>query len=179
MPLPDQLTDHPTPAQVMAIATSYSDLLKSLFLHPQFKYAQPPTAEFVKPAPDTHAGLYFIADFVQNTYMEHVLPLLPPGATRKCDKIGNPWARDDASYNWTWTWDEAEGVLRDETGSAVAFPTLSAEQLKENLGDLVGRGMMAKKIVLENETNAKARLLMGGEGFEFGEEAKAAVRKIV
>lgn len=177
MPLNEDLS-HPSPAQVMELASQYADLLHALFYHPSYKYAQPPTAEFVKPSPDTPIGLYWTADFVQNTYVERVVPFLPAGATRKCKDIGNPWARADPAYAWTWAWDASTETLKDDRGEAVTFPTLSKAVLLDKLQDIYGRGMMTKKLVLENATDTKAQLLLGGAPYDFGEEVKRATEQI-
>lgn len=178
MPLPDDLSQHPSPAQIMELASQYSDLLYALFHHPSYKYAQPPTAEFVKPSPDTPIGLYWTAEFVQNTFAGVILPFLPVGSTRRCKAIGNAWARADPEYNWNFTWDAAEGKLRDDRGEEIKFPTLPASDVLEKMGDVVGRGMMAKKIILENATDIKAQLLLGGAPFDFGEDVRKAVELI-
>lgn len=178
MPLSNDLTQHPTPAQAFELATQYATLLRTLFLHPEFKYAQPPTAEFVKPDPTNHIGLFWVSDFVQNTYVEFVVPFLPAGATRKCKAIGNPWAYEDPAYAWEWTWDPATETLKDGEGNVKEFPRLSAAVAREKVTDVITRGMMVKKLVLENAQDVKAQILIGGAPYDFGEDVHKATKAI-
>lgn len=163
----------------MELATTYATLLHAIFYHPLYKYDQPPTADFVKPSADTPVALIWTADFTQSTYIERIIPFLPAGATRKCRDIGNPWAQADPSYAWTWTWDAASETLKDERGEAVKFPTLPKREVFEKMSDVITRGMMTKKLVLENRTDTKAQLLLGGAAFDFGEEARKVAAHIV
>lgn len=179
MPLPEDLTQHPTPAQVYELAVDYAALLRALFYHPEFKFLEPPTAQISKIDPDkTNPALFWVTDFVQNTYVNNVIPFLPQGSTRKCREISNPWAYADPTYNWELTWDSEAGALKDASGSSVSFPKLSQASVREKMEDLVGRGFMTRKLILDNQTDVKAQLLMGGQSFEFGDEVKAAARKI-
>ncbi|KAK7747741.1 hypothetical protein SLS62_008885 [Diatrype stigma] len=177
MPLPNQI-GHPTPAQAFELAEKHATLLRHLFNHPQFKYLEPPTAQIYKVDPTTEPALRWVADFVQNTYVTCVIPFLPVGATRKCKALGNPWAYADASYPWEWEWDGQSGALKDASGTVVEFPKLPARDAKDKVGDVVTRGFMTKKIVLENATDPKARLMIGGKTFDFGEDIKEAVRNL-
>ncbi|KAI0886778.1 uncharacterized protein GGS22DRAFT_117420 [Annulohypoxylon maeteangense] len=174
----DTPIQHPTPAEAFKQAKAHATLLRSLYLHPKFKYAQPPTPVFIKPNMDeTPPALFFVADFVQTTYIEYVIPFLPAGATRKCKDVANPWAYIDANYVWEWEWDEAAGVLKDKDGNVKEFPKLAQAQAVQKMGDIVSRGFMARKVILENATDLKAQLLMGGQPFDFGEEVEKAVRE--
>jgi hypothetical protein len=87
---PEDFTKHPSPAEVMHMASTYATLLRTLYLHPEFNHAQPPTADFIRPSEDNPPGLWFTTDFSQSTYVNYILPFLPAGATRKCKLIGNP-----------------------------------------------------------------------------------------
>ncbi|KAI1453734.1 hypothetical protein F4805DRAFT_358038 [Annulohypoxylon moriforme] len=168
---------HPSPAEAFKQATAHATLLRSLFLHPKFKYAQPPTADFIKPnMQETPAALFFVADFVQTTYIDYVIPFLPAGATRKCKDVANPWAWSDPKYVWEWEWDEATATLKDKEGNVKEFPRLPEKQAVEKVGDTLSRGFMARKVILENSTDMKAQLLAGGEKFDFGEEVEKAVK---
>lgn len=179
MPLPEDFSQHPSPAQVYELAVDYGALLRTLFNNPSFKYLEPPTAEIHKIDPkNTSPALFWVADFVQNSYVENVIPFLPRGATRKCKEIANPWAYADPNYTWELTWDPETEELKDASGKAVGFPKLSKSECKEKMGDLVGRGFMAKKLIFENETDFKAKLLLGGQSFDFGAETKSAAEKI-
>lgn len=160
------------------MASTYATLLRTLYLHTEFKYAQPPTAEFVKPSADTPSGLFWTADFAQNTYIKWIIPFLPANATRKCKEIANPWAWQDPNYQWEWSWDAETGTLKDANGESIAFPQLPISDSREKLDDLVGRGFMTKKLVLENGSDPKAQALLGGQSFDFGEEAKKAAEQI-
>ncbi|KAI1204767.1 uncharacterized protein F4807DRAFT_465404 [Annulohypoxylon truncatum] len=178
--MPGDKIEHPTPAEAFKQAANHAALLRALFLHPKFKYAQPPTADFIKPDLEaTPTALFFAADFVQNTYIEYVIPFLPAGATRKCKAVANPWAWSDPAYAWEWEWDEADGggALKDKDGNVKEFPRLPQREAVEKVTDLVGRGFMARKVILENGTDPKAQLLAGGQTFDFGEEVRKAVEE--
>lgn len=177
MPLPNQI-EHPTPAQAIELAEKHATLLRHLFNHPGFKYLEPPTAQIYKIDPTTPPPLIWVAQFVENTYITYIIPFLPVGATRKCKALGNPWAYADANYQWEWEWDEQAGVLKDASGNTIEFPKLPENQAKEKIGDVITRGFMTKKIVLENATDPKARLIIGGSTFDFGEDVRQAVRNL-
>ncbi|KAI1487812.1 hypothetical protein F5X96DRAFT_124553 [Biscogniauxia mediterranea] len=179
MPGSDAST-HPTPAQVYASAVAHAALLRAIFNHPEFKYLEPPTALICKmDTARTPAPLLWVADFVQKTYIGYVVPFLPAGATRKCRDIANPWAYADPAARWEYTWDPAgDGALKDADGNVVPFPRLPEAQAFDKLSDTVGRDFMAKKLILENGTDVKARLMLGGQTFDFGEEVRAAAAKL-
>lgn len=176
MAIPENFS-HPSPAQAMQLAIVYSELLRALYGHPQFKYLEPPTAAVCKIDESTPPPLFFAADFVQSTYINNVIPFLPAGATRKCKVIANPWAFADPDYQWEWEWDAATGTMKSADGAAVEFPRHPEAKVKEMLGDLYGRGFMAKKIILENNSDPKAMAMIGGV-FDFGEEARRACEKL-
>lgn len=177
MPLPEDLS-HPSPSQVMEFAVDYAELLRFLFNHPQFKYLEPPTAAICKiDGKNTPPPLIYASEFVEKTYIEYVIPWLPAGATRKCKALGNPWAFADPDYRWEWEWDAAAGSMKSADGAAVEFPRFSPAEAKEKIGDLFFRGFMAKKAILENGTDPKAMLMMGGP-FDFGQEVRQACEKL-
>lgn len=174
----DNQIKHPTPTEAFKLATDHAALLRGLFLDPRFKYAQPPTADFIKPDPfQTPIPLIFTSDFIQRTYVEYVLPFLPPGSTRKCKAIANPWAWSDPNYKWEWEWDPQDNTMKDADGNVKQFPTLPEKDAIEKMSDLFSRGFMARKVILENATDAKARLLAGGETFNFGEDVEKLVKE--
>ncbi|KAI0012774.1 hypothetical protein F4779DRAFT_566777 [Xylariaceae sp. FL0662B] len=176
--MPGDEIKHPTPAEAFDLATKHAALLRGLFLDPRFKYAQPPTADFVKPDPNqTPMALLFVSDFVQRTYVEYVVPFLPAGATRKCKAIGNPWAWSDPNYQWEWEWDDQTKTLKDAAGNVKEFPKLPKSEAVEKMSDIIGRGFMTRKIILENRTDMKARLLVGGQTCDFGAEVERLVRE--
>ncbi|KAI3323730.1 hypothetical protein HD806DRAFT_72258 [Xylariaceae sp. AK1471] len=179
MSMPKMLAEHPTPAQVYELGVIYATILRHVFTHPEFHYQEPPTAVISKPDLErTPKGLFFTADFLQNTYINNVLPYLPQGATRKCKELANPWAYADASYQWEWTWDAEAGAMKDRNGNVVEFPRLSKSQVEGNAVDLGTRNFFAKKLISENGSDDKAKALLGGRTIDFGEGARAAVEKL-
>ena len=96
------------------------------------------------------------------TYVKYIIPFLPAGATRKCKDIGNSWAYADPNYQWEWTWDEQAGALKEATGNVIAFTKLSSSDAQGKMVDLVGRGFLIKKMILESGTDLKAQLILGG-----------------
>ncbi|KAK7697281.1 hypothetical protein SLS64_013715 [Diaporthe eres] len=177
MAIPQDLS-HPSPSQVMEFAAAYAELLRSLYNHPQFKFLEPPTAAMCKmDAKATPPALIFASDFVQKTYVEYVIPWLPAGATRKCKILGNPWANADPDYRWEWEWDAAAGTMKAADGASVEFPRFPDAKAKEMIGDVFSRGFMAKKAILENGTDPKAALMMGG-AYDFGQEVRQACEKL-
>ncbi|KAI1643643.1 uncharacterized protein F4817DRAFT_348930 [Daldinia loculata] len=176
--MPGDEIKHPTPAEAFKLAADHAALLRGLFLDPRYKYLQDPTPTFIKPNLDeTPAGLYFVSDFVQRTYVEYVVPFLPAGATRKCKAIANPWAWNDPTYPWEWEWDEQTSTLKDKDGNVIDFPKLPEAEAVNKMGDVLGRGFMARKIILENRTDIKARLMVGGQPFDFGKEVEDIVKE--
>ncbi|KAL7629663.1 hypothetical protein AAE478_001186 [Parahypoxylon ruwenzoriense] len=176
--MPGDKIKHPTPAEAFDLATKHAALLRGLFLDPRFKYLQPPTADFIRPnTVETPPALIFVSDFVQKTYIEYVIPFLPPGATRKCKAIGNPWAWNDPNYKWEWEWDAETSTLKDAAGNVKQFPRLQEREAVEKMTDLVGRGFMISKVILENRSDPKARLLVGGQTFDFGDEVEKVTRE--
>ncbi|KAI1354261.1 hypothetical protein F5Y01DRAFT_26794 [Xylaria sp. FL0043] len=177
--MPRTLSQHPTPAQAYELGVTYSTILRHVFTHPEFKYLEPPTAIISKiDHHRTPKGLFFTAEFLQNTYINNVLPFLPQGATRKCKELANPWAYADPEYQWEWTWDAEAGAMKDTNGNVIEFPRLPASQVKAHATDLGTRNFFAQKLLLENETDPKAAMLLGGRTIDFGEDARAAVRKL-
>ncbi|KAI1126836.1 hypothetical protein F5Y10DRAFT_203120 [Nemania abortiva] len=170
---------HPTPAQAYEMGVLYATILRHIYNHPEFKYEEPPTAAIAKmDFEQTPPGLFFTADFIQKTYIDNVLPLLPEGASRKCKEVGNPWAYADPSYQWEWTWDAGANAMKDASGNVIAFPTLSASRIKENTINITTRNFLIKKLVLENETDIQAQMMLGARGFDFGENVRAEVAKL-
>ncbi|KAH9895411.1 hypothetical protein F4778DRAFT_783767 [Xylariomycetidae sp. FL2044] len=192
MTLDNDLNKHPTPVQVYEIAVRHATLLRLLFTHPDFKYREPPTADVYKIGPGTNPGLFYVTDFVENTYVKNVIPLLPAGATRKCKALANTWAYADPEWVWEWTWDTESGVMRDhgdgdgdngDNGNRVVeFPRMrDADEVREWVTDLVIRGVMTRKLVLEKETDEKARYMMAkmdAEGLDFGEDVRRLVAEL-
>ncbi|KAI1427943.1 hypothetical protein F5Y12DRAFT_734360 [Xylaria sp. FL1777] len=179
MPMPRMASEHPTPAQAYELAVIYSTILRHVFTHPDFHYLEPPTATSSKiDHGRTPRGLFFTADFLQNTYTKNVLPFLPQNATLKCKGLANPWAYADVNYQWEWAWDAGASAMKDTNGTVIEFPKLPSSQCTEYMTDLMGRNFFAKKLVLENGTDLKARMLIGGQTIDFGEDARAAVRKL-
>ncbi|KAK5631361.1 hypothetical protein RRF57_007075 [Xylaria bambusicola] len=68
--------------------------------------------------------------------------------------------------------------MKGASGTVIDFPTLPSSQAKALVSDLFTRGFLAKKIILENGTDLKARIMVGGEPIDFGEDARAAVSKL-
>lgn len=179
MRMPQNLYEHPTPAQVYELGTIYATILRHVLAHPDFHFLEPPTAIIANIDYDrTPRGLFWVAEFLQNTYINNVLPFLPEGASRKCKELGNPWAYADPNYQWEWTWDAEESAMKDANGTVVEFPRLPTSKVYENQSDIVSRAVFARKLVLENGTDIKAQLLLGGQPIDFGEDARAAVRRL-
>ncbi|KAI0451484.1 hypothetical protein F5B21DRAFT_379164 [Xylaria acuta] len=179
MPMPRTLSEHPTPTQAYEQGVTYATLLRHIYNHPEFHYQEPPTALVSKVDLErTPKGLFFTADFIQNTYVNYVIPYLPQGASRKCKELGNPWAFADPNFQWEWTWDAEAGAMKDASGNVIEFPRLPASRVKEIAADMATRNFFAKKLVLENETDAKAQMLLGGRTVDFGADAKAAAEKL-
>lgn len=170
---------HPTPRQAFNLARKHAELLRLLFNHPQFAYTSPPNAtQYPVDTEKTPVALLMVSDFVQTSYIEHVIPFLPSGASRKTKEIANPWAHADDSYTWEWEWDEDKGELRDKsTGEVQKFPALGRKG-KEMRGDIWTRAFMAGKCICDNGSDAKAKLMIGGESFDFGEEARRLIQEI-
>ncbi|KAI1874966.1 hypothetical protein JX265_003650 [Neoarthrinium moseri] len=168
-----------TPRQAFALARSHAELLRQLFNHPEFKYTEPPTSvRYPVDVDRTPPALLMVSDFVQTTYVEHVLPLLPAGTSRKCKDVGNPWAFADPNYSWEWTWDESAGELRDAQGAKIDFPVLPKARAIELRGDVYSRSFMAHKCICENDSDVKARMMIGGQSFDFGEEARRIIKSL-
>ncbi|KAI0015246.1 hypothetical protein F4780DRAFT_94209 [Xylariomycetidae sp. FL0641] len=179
MPLPEDFRVHPSPAQVYELAVQYATLLRRLYGHPDFCYLVPPNAGMAKlDEKNTPKGLLHVVGFVQNTYLHYVLPYLPAGASRKCKEVGNPWAYDDPNYQWEWTFDEGAGVMRDARGNAMEFPKLPVDESREHMSDAFTRGLMTKKLILENGTDLKAQMLVGGRPYDFGEDVRRATEAL-
>ncbi|KAI1854026.1 hypothetical protein JX266_001167 [Neoarthrinium moseri] len=154
-----------TPRQAFALARSHAELLRQLFNHPEFKYTEPPTSvRYPVDVDRTPPALLMVSDFVQTTYVEHVLPLLPAGTSRKC--------KDE------WTWDESADELRDAQGAKIDFPVLPKARAIELRGDVYSRSFMAHKCICENDSDVKARMMIGGQSFDFGEEARRIIKSL-
>ncbi|KAK9799864.1 hypothetical protein AB5N19_10529 [Seiridium cardinale] len=179
MPSETEAFKHPTHHQALDLARKYAELLRQLFNHPQYVYSETPTSSrYPTDTEKTPIALLMVSDFVQTTYVEHVLPFLPPGASRKLKEVGNPWAYADENYAWEWEWDEEKGEIRDKNSGALQkFPTLGAAGV-EKRGDIWTRSFMAGKCICENGTDAKARLMIGGQSFDFGEEARRIITNL-
>jgi hypothetical protein len=172
-PAADQPIAHPTPAQAFKLAANHAALLRHLYNHPEYKYLSPPTARIYKTDFDNTApALIFVSDFVETTYISCVIPFLPARATRKCRDIANPWAYADPAHEWEWVWDAGSGELKDREGKVVPFPRLGGVDAKDKMGDMHLRSFMVQKLILENGTDPKARLMVGGKVFDFGQDAK-------
>ncbi|KAF2969414.1 hypothetical protein GQX73_g4168 [Xylaria multiplex] len=179
MPQRRAFTEHPTPAKAYELGVIFATILRHVYTHPEFHYLEPPTADVAKMDLDhTPRGLFFTADFIQNTYMSNIIPFLPPDATRKCKELANAWAYADPTYQWEWVWDAEAGVMKDTDGNIVEFPRLPAVEVHDHAGDLATRNFFIKKLLLENGTDPQAKILMGGHAIDFGEDTKAEVQKL-
>ena len=168
----------PTPAEAFELAEKHATLLRQLYSHPEFKYLEPPTAAICKTDPDTHPALFWATDFVQNTYVDYILPFLPEGATRKCKALGNPWAYADPDYQWEWQWDAEARALKDAAGNAVPFPELREQKATKLVRDITSRTVMAEKILLGSQSDPMVRMMFGGREFDFGEDIKQAAKNL-
>ncbi|KAH6659185.1 hypothetical protein BKA67DRAFT_543801 [Truncatella angustata] len=180
MPADNEAFTHPTPRQAFDLARKHAELLRHLFNHPQYVYSSPPTAaRYPTDTSRTPVALLMVTDFVQTTYVEHVLPFLPPGASRRVREVGNPWAYADAGHVWEWEWDEEKGEIRDKRDGAVQeFPSLGDAKGTEMRGDVWSRAFMAGKCICENGTDPKAKLMIGGQSFDFGEDARRIITSL-
>ncbi|KAK8049833.1 hypothetical protein PG994_011563 [Apiospora phragmitis] len=176
---------HPTPAEAYELGCDYAALLRALYNNPAWRFDGTPTAEIFKPAAGTPPGLFFVTDFVEKTYVKYVLPFLPQGATRHCRALGNPWAYADPNYAWTWEWGPESKAMWDKKGgdneddeAEVPFPKFPEAQAQGMTTDVWTRGFMAHKIIVENQTDPKARALIGGQPFDFGPEAREIIKKL-
>ncbi|CAH0053810.1 unnamed protein product [Clonostachys solani] len=168
-----------TTCQVYELAVDYAALLRALFGDPGFKFLQKPTAEVSAiDTENTHMGLFWVTDFVQTTYIDNILPFLPSHASRKTKELGNPWAYGDSSYQWELTWDAEAGALKDKNGNSATFPTVAQAEVKSKMENLVSRGFMIKKLVFDNGSDFMAKMAMGGQTYNFSDEAKAIITKI-
>ena len=168
----------PTPVEAFEQAEKHAALLRHLYNHSEYKYLEPPTATICKIDPTTKQTLFWATDFVQKTYVEYVLPFLPEGVSRKCKALGNPWAYADPNYQWEWEWDAESGAFKDSAGNLVKLPKVPKGRATQLVKDIISRGFMTKKIILENESDAKVRMMFGGEAFDFGEDDKQAARNL-
>ena len=85
---------------------------------------------------------------------------------------GQPWAYADPNYQWEWEWDAESGAFKDTAGNLIKLPKMPTGRATSLAKDIISRGFMTKKIILENETDAKVRMMFGGEAFDFGENVK-------
>ncbi|KAI0485550.1 hypothetical protein F4859DRAFT_511748 [Xylaria cf. heliscus] len=179
MVMPSSFAQHPTPAQAHELGVIYATLLRQIYSHPDFHFQEPPTALVSKvDLKRTPKGLFDTAEFIQNTYVNWVIPYLPQGASRKCKDLGNPWAFADPNYEWEWTWDAEAGAMKDANGNVIEFPKLPRSRVKEIGADISSRGFVTKKLILENGTDLKSQMLLGGRPFDFGADVRAAAEKL-
>ncbi|KAI0389155.1 hypothetical protein F5Y17DRAFT_463007 [Xylariaceae sp. FL0594] len=155
------MSSQPTPAKAYELGVKHAALLRSLYNHPDFKYQEPPTAEVAKfDLGATPEGLFFVTDFVQNTYVNYVLPRLPQGASRKCNELGNPSGSGPGT----------------KEGKTVEFPRLPLSRARSIASDLVSRTFLTKKLILEGQNDPQLAPMLRGQ--DFGDEVKAAVRAL-
>ncbi|KAK8114391.1 hypothetical protein PG999_006460 [Apiospora kogelbergensis] len=167
----DKPITHPTPAEAYELACNYAALLRALYTNPQFRFQETPTPEIAKVSKETHMGLFFVTDFVENTYVKHVLPYLPAGGLSTLPRPRQPWDPESQTM-----WDKKGSDAEEE--EEVPFPTFPESDAREMVSDIWTRGFMAQKIIVENETDPKARALAGGQPFDFGPEARELVKKV-
>ena len=89
-------------------------------------------------------------DFVRRTYIDYIMPLLPPHATQKCHELSNPFTPQEHMA-------ADPSVLDPEN-----FPTLDMEKFS----DAVSRNMLICMAITEPD---KGALVIGGR-FAFGEQ---------
>ncbi|KAL9618069.1 MAG: hypothetical protein Q9160_007198 [Pyrenula sp. 1 TL-2023] len=113
---------------------------------------------------ETPSTLYNTLDFQMTTYTSYVLPLLPPNATKNWRALANPWSYNDPEFT------EDLDKLKPE-----CYPRLQGnEELMENYGDAISRGMIIAMVILD-----RSKHMMFGEPFEFGEEVESAARGLM
>lgn len=96
--------DRPPQPKPTSWPRKHAALLRHLYSHPKYRYREPPTAtRFQLDLDRAPLGLFWVTDFVQNTFSHFVMPFLPAAA--RCRALANPWAHADASIRWAWEWD--------------------------------------------------------------------------
>jgi hypothetical protein len=177
--LPATKTPEQQRAEDYHIAVRHAALLRALYAHPGFHFLEPPTAEVHKFDEErTNPGIFFLTDFVQNTYVNYILPLLPPGVTRKCKELANPWAYADGNYVWEWTWDAATSSLKDSQGNDVPFPPVEQSLRSSSAVDVRTRTLTSDALI--NGQGMPLQLqMMGLKEVEFGDDIKNAQKDVV
>ncbi|KAH7324771.1 hypothetical protein B0I35DRAFT_475989 [Stachybotrys elegans] len=161
------------------LAVRHAALLRALYAHPRIQFLEPPTPEIHKFDKDrTNPGVFFLADFVQNTYVKYILPLLPPGASRKCKELGNPWAYADASFPWEWTWDADTSTFKDSQGNAVPFPAVPQSERTSLTVDIRTRTMTVEMLIGDRAIPLQQQM-MGLGGVDLGDDVKNAQKDVV
>ena len=133
--------DNPTPTEVFDLAAKVAGLLRALLYHPGTAFV----GDQVTDPQNTHVTLFNVTDFVKTTYLEYLIPLLPPGATRSSRALTNPWrfrepdfqenpdAMAENKYPKVKGNQELLGKWQDANSRAIMIGTIIADPKKQEM----------------------------------------------
>ena len=143
--------DNLTTDDVFSLAKRVAALLRTLLCHPSTTFV----GDMITDPTSTPPTLFNVTDFVRRTYVEYILPCLPPNATKTCKALANPWAYQDLDWK-----------DNDETSVPGEYPTIRGNaELEEKWRDAYSRSTMIGMIIADPGKQA-----MFGGRFDFGKE---------
>lgn len=143
--------DKPTTEDVLSLAKRVAALLRALLCHPSAAFV----GDMITNPTSTPPTLFNVTGFVRRTYVEYILPCLPPNATKTCKALANPWAYQDLDWK-----DDDENSVPGE------YPTIKGNaELEEKWRDAYSRSIMIAMIIAD-----PGRQAMFGGSFDFGED---------
>lgn len=144
--------DEPSKDDVFDLAKRVAALLRALLRHPSATFVD----DMITDPTTTPPTLFHVTDFVRRTYIDNLLPCLPPNATKTCKALANPWAYQDLDWK-----DNDESTVPGE------YPTIKGNaELEEKWTDSNSRSIMIAMIIADPGKQA-----MFGGSFDFGKEA--------
>ena len=139
----------PTPTEVFDLAAKVAALLRALLYHPGTAFV----GDMVTDPQNTHPTLFNVTDFVKTTYLEYLVPLLPPGATSSCRALTNPWRFREPDFQ-----ENLDALAEDK------YPKVKGnEKLLEKWRDANSRAITIGMIIAD----PKKQEMFGGS-FDFG-----------
>lgn len=151
--------DDPSTDQVFDLAKRVAALLRALLYHPGATFVD----DMITDPTTTHPTLFNVTDFVRRTYIEYLLPLLPPNATKNCKALANPWAYQDLDWK-----DNDESMVQGR------YPEIEGnEDLVEKWMDANSRSKMIGMIISDPTKQA-----MFGGAFDFGKDVYECAERL-
>lgn len=144
----------PSPSDIYDLALKHAKLLRACMTHPTIQRSRNADGTMVINPASIHRTLQNVTDFALKTYLDYIIPLLPPNATKINRQLANAMAYEDPNF------EEKPEEMRPE-----CYPKIKGnKKLVEMWNEAVGRGAMIGLVITD-----RPKMVMFGGPFDFGQ----------